>query len=85
MGDHKGHPLRRCTGAPVLRGCRAARVTRTQKAVRDACTDARGGFGALAPAVAAAGLGSIDKRKVHITSTIKSTGEHEATFVCTTM
>jgi large subunit ribosomal protein L9 len=33
----------------------------------------------VADAVAAAGLGSIDKRKVHITSPIKSTGDHEAT------
>ena len=33
----------------------------------------------VAEAVAAADLGSIDKRKVHITSPIKSTGEHEAT------
>ncbi len=33
----------------------------------------------VADAVAAAGLGSIDKRKVHITSPIKSTGSHEAT------
>ncbi|MFD5223985.1 50S ribosomal protein L9 [Microbacterium sp. NPDC058342] len=33
----------------------------------------------VADAVAAAGLGSIDKRKVHITTPIKSTGEHEAT------
>ncbi len=33
----------------------------------------------IADAVAAAGLGSIDKRKVHITSPIKATGEHEAT------
>ncbi|MGF3056485.1 50S ribosomal protein L9 [Microbacterium sp. YY-01] len=33
----------------------------------------------VAEAVAAAGLGSIDKRKVHITSPIKATGEHEAT------
>ena len=33
----------------------------------------------VADAVAAAGLGAIDKRKVHITSPIKSTGDHEAT------
>ena len=33
----------------------------------------------VADAVAAAGLGSIDKRKVQITSPIKSTGDHEAT------
>jgi len=33
----------------------------------------------VADAVAAAGLGSIDKRKVHIPSPIKVTGEHEAT------
>ena len=33
----------------------------------------------VADAVAAAGLGAIDKRKVHITSPIKATGEHEAT------
>jgi large subunit ribosomal protein L9 len=33
----------------------------------------------IANAVEAAGLGKIDKRKVHITSAIKSTGEHEAT------
>ncbi|MDR6867997.1 large subunit ribosomal protein L9 [Microbacterium resistens] len=34
----------------------------------------------VADAVAGAELGSIDKRKVHITSPIKSTGEHEATI-----
>ncbi|MGF6822688.1 large subunit ribosomal protein L9 [Microbacterium sp. ZKA21] len=33
----------------------------------------------IANAVEAAGLGSIDKRKVHITNAIKATGEHEAT------
>jgi large subunit ribosomal protein L9 len=33
----------------------------------------------VADAVAASGLGSIDKRKVHITSPIKVTGDHEAT------
>ena len=33
----------------------------------------------VADAVAAEGLGSIDKRKVHFTSPIKTTGEHEAT------
>jgi large subunit ribosomal protein L9 len=33
----------------------------------------------VADAVEAAGLGSIDKRKVTITSPIKSTGDHEAT------
>ena len=33
----------------------------------------------IADAVAAAGLGSVDKRKIEITSPIKSTGEHEAT------
>lgn len=33
----------------------------------------------VADAVAAAGLGPIDKRKIEITSPIKSTGEHEAT------
>jgi large subunit ribosomal protein L9 len=33
----------------------------------------------VADAVAAAGLGQIDKRKIEITSPIKSTGEHEAT------
>jgi large subunit ribosomal protein L9 len=33
----------------------------------------------VAAAVEAAGLGSIDKRKVTITSPIKSTGNHEAT------
>ncbi len=34
----------------------------------------------VADAVAAAGVGSIDKRKVHITAPIKSVGEHEATI-----
>ena len=34
---------------------------------------------AVANAVKAAGLGDLDKRKIHITSPIKSTGEHEAT------
>ncbi|MFJ2368016.1 50S ribosomal protein L9 [Microbacterium sp. NPDC087665] len=33
----------------------------------------------VADAVAAAGLGTIDKRKVHITAPIKATGDHEAT------
>ena len=33
----------------------------------------------VADAVAAAGLGQIDKRKIEITTPIKSTGEHEAT------
>ena len=33
----------------------------------------------VAEAVSSAGLGDIDKRKVHITSPIKSTGDHEAT------
>ena len=33
----------------------------------------------VADAVEAAGLGKIDKRKVHFTSPIKTTGEHEAT------
>lgn len=33
----------------------------------------------VADAVKAAGLGDLDKRKIHITSPIKSLGEHEAT------
>jgi large subunit ribosomal protein L9 len=33
----------------------------------------------VADAVAAAGLGIVDKRKIEITSPIKGTGEHEAT------
>ena len=33
----------------------------------------------IAEAVKAAGLGELDKRKIHITSSIKSVGEHEAT------
>ena len=33
----------------------------------------------VADAVAAAGLGQLDKRKIEITSAIKTTGEHEAT------
>jgi large subunit ribosomal protein L9 len=33
----------------------------------------------VADAVAAAGLGPVDKRKIEITSPIKTTGEHEAT------
>lgn len=33
----------------------------------------------VADAVAAAGLGALDRRKIEITSPIKSTGEHEAT------
>lgn len=33
----------------------------------------------VADAVAAAGLGQVDKRKIEITSPIKVTGEHEAT------
>jgi large subunit ribosomal protein L9 len=35
---------------------------------------------AVANAVKAAGLGDLDKRKIHITSPIKSVGEHEATI-----
>ncbi|MFT4230874.1 MAG: 50S ribosomal protein L9 [Microbacterium sp.] len=34
---------------------------------------------AIADAVKAAGFGELDKRKIHITSPIKSVGEHEAT------
>ena len=42
-------------------------------------------FGAVKPAdvadaVKAAGLGELDKRKIHITSPIKAVGEHEATI-----
>ncbi|MCO7204545.1 50S ribosomal protein L9 [Microbacterium sp. CnD16-F] len=33
----------------------------------------------VAAAVKAAGLGDLDKRKIHITSPIKAVGEHEAT------
>ncbi len=33
----------------------------------------------IADAVKAAGLGDLDKRKIHITSAIKAVGEHEAT------
>lgn len=33
----------------------------------------------VADAVKAAGLGELDKRKIHITSPIKAVGEHEAT------
>ncbi|CAN5223558.1 50S ribosomal protein L9 [soil metagenome] len=35
--------------------------------------------GDIADAVAAAGVGSVDKRKIEISSPIKSTGQHEAT------
>jgi large subunit ribosomal protein L9 len=35
--------------------------------------------GDIADAVAAAGVGTVDKRKVEITSPIKSVGQHEAT------
>jgi len=35
--------------------------------------------GDIADAVKAAGLGELDKRKIHITSPIKAVGEHEAT------
>lgn len=34
----------------------------------------------VADAVSAQGLGTVDKRKIEITSAIKSTGEHEATI-----
>ncbi len=34
----------------------------------------------VADAVKAAGLGDLDKRKIHITTPIKSVGEHEATI-----
>jgi large subunit ribosomal protein L9 len=33
----------------------------------------------VADAVSAAGLGTVDKRKIEITSPIKATGQHEAT------
>jgi large subunit ribosomal protein L9 len=33
----------------------------------------------VADAVKAAGIGELDKRRIHITSPIKATGEHEAT------
>jgi large subunit ribosomal protein L9 len=33
----------------------------------------------VAEAVKAAGIGELDKRRIHITSPIKATGEHEAT------
>ncbi len=36
--------------------------------------------GDIADAVKASGLGELDKRKIHITSPIKSVGEHEATI-----
>ena len=36
--------------------------------------------GDIADAVKAAGLGDLDKRKIHITTPIKSVGEHEATI-----
>ena len=36
--------------------------------------------GDVADAVKAAGLGDLDKRKIHITTPIKSVGEHEATI-----
>ena len=36
--------------------------------------------GDVADAVKAAGLGELDKRKIHITSPVKSVGEHEATI-----
>ena len=35
--------------------------------------------GDIADAVAAAGVGNVDKRKIEITSPIKATGQHEAT------
>lgn len=35
--------------------------------------------GDIADAVKAAGLGDLDKRKIHITAPIKAVGEHEAT------
>ncbi|MBD7958497.1 50S ribosomal protein L9 [Microbacterium sp. Sa4CUA7] len=36
--------------------------------------------GDVADAVKAAGLGELDKRKIHITTPIKAVGEHEATI-----
>ena len=41
--------------------------------------DARGHWYLRDDAVQAAGLGELDKRKIHITSPIKAVGEHEAT------
>ncbi len=60
-------------------GLEAAKVRLTVKAGKEGRL-----FGAVKPAdvaeaVKAAGLGELDKRKIHITSPIKSTGEHEAT------
>ena len=50
----------------------------SRRAPRAACS-ARSRPMHVADAVKAAGLGDLDKRKIHITSPIKSVGEHEAT------
>ncbi|GAA3028693.1 50S ribosomal protein L9 [Microbacterium dextranolyticum] len=57
----------------------AAKVKLTVKAGKEGRL-----FGAVKPAdvadaVQAAGLGDLDKRKIHITAPIKAVGEHEAT------
>ena len=63
----------------LLAGRQATPVTLTVKA-----GDGGRLFGAVktsdvADAVAAAGLGTLDKRKIELTAPIKATGEHEAT------
>jgi len=60
-------------------GLEAAKVKLTVKAGKEGRL-----FGAVKPAdvadaVKAAGLGDLDKRKIHITAPIKAVGEHEAT------
>ena len=50
----------------------------SRRAPKVACS-ARSRPSDVADAVKAAGLGDLDKRKIHITSPIKSVGEHEAT------
>ncbi|GAA3753299.1 50S ribosomal protein L9 [Microbacterium kribbense] len=56
------------------------RVTLTVKAGSEGRLFGAVKTGDIADAVKAAGLGELDKRKIHITAPIKSTGQHEATI-----
>ena len=58
----------------------AAKVKLTVKAGAEGRLFGAVKTGDIADAVKAAGLGELDKRKIHITSPIKSVGEHEATI-----
>jgi large subunit ribosomal protein L9 len=57
----------------------AAKVKLTVKAGAEGRLFGSVKTGDIADAVKAAGLGELDKRKIHITSPIKAVGNHEAT------